>query len=371
MVVSTNFSGIRLLRKNTLPAVLLALGLVLAVLLREPLERLPATVDWDTIITLCGLLLITTGVKESGFFYLAAYRISRHIGSLRMLALFLVFVSALLSVFLTNDIALFIVVPLTLGLQQISNDDYSRIIIFEALAVNVGSALTPIGNPQNIFLWHRWGVSFPVFVAQMAPLAAVMAACLLAATLVCFAPAPIRVTDRQHPGVDRILFGLSAFLLAAFIVSIELGFEKYFIAVVFLCMLLARIRVVLKTDWGLLLLFVLLFIDLNLVFRLAPVQHLIALVDFSRPRVLFLSGAFMSQVISNVPSAIVLAKYSSAYKIIAYGVNVGGNGLVIGSFANLIALRFIKKPRKNLLFHVYSIPFFLVTLAIACFCLIP
>ncbi len=371
MAAKTNYSGITLLRKNTLPAVLLVLGLVLAAWLREPLERLPAAVDWDTIITLCGLLLITTGVKESGFFYLAAYRISRHIGSMRLLALFLVFLSALLSVFLTNDIALFIVVPLTLSLQQISNDDYSRIIIFEALAVNVGSALTPIGNPQNIFLWHRWGVSFPVFVQEMAPVVAVLSICLLAATLLCFAPAPIHVTDRQHPGVDRVLFGLSAFLLAAFIASIELDFEKYFLAVVFLCMLLARIRVILKTDWGLILLFVLLFVDLHLVCRLAPIQRLVAMADFSRPRVLFLSGALMSQAISNVPSAIVLAKYSSAFKIIAYGVNVGGNGLVIGSFANLIALRFIEKPRKNLLFHAYSVPFFLVTLTIVYFYLVP
>ncbi len=368
---NANFSGIRLLRKNTLPAVLLALGLVLAVVLREPLERLPAMVDWDTIITLCGLLLITTGVKESGFFYLAAYRISRHIGNMRLLALFLVFLSALLSVFLTNDIALFIVVPLTLGLQRISNDDYSRIVVFEALAVNVGSALTPIGNPQNIFLWHRWGVSFPVFVREMAPVVAVLSICLLAATLIGFPSASIRVTDRQHPGVDRALFGLSAFLLVAFIASIELDLEKYFLTVVFLCMLLARIRVILKTDWGLILLFVLLFIDLHLVCRMAPVQHLIAMADFSRPRVLFLSGALISQAISNVPSAIVLAKYSSAFKIIAYGVNVGGNGLVIGSFANLIALRFIDKPRKNLLFHAYSVPFFLVTLAVVYFFMIP
>jgi len=358
-------TGVSVLKKNTLPIVLLGLSLGLAVFQRQPLERFPAMVDWNTIVTLCGLLLITTGIKESGLFYLAAYRISRQIRNERLLALFLVFVSAGLSVFLTNDIALFIIVPLTLCLQQISDNDCSRIIIFEAIAVNVGSALTPIGNPQNIFLWHQWGVSFPVFVKEMAPLVLIMSAWLLVGILICFSPTRIRLTDRQHPVVDRGLFWLSAVLLVAFIISVELRYEKYFLAVVFLSLLLARVRVILKTDWGFILLFILLFINLHLICQLAIVQRLLALLDFSRPATLYFSGALMSQGISNVPAAILLAKYSTSFKIIAYGVNIGGNGLVIGSFANLIALRFIERPHKNLLFHVYSIPFFLVTLASA------
>ena len=197
-----------------------------------------------------------------------------------------------------------------------------------------------------------------------------MSAWLLAAVLFCFPSSAIRVANRQHPLVDRGLFWLCALLLVAFIVSVEVGYEKYLLGVVFLSLLLARIRVILKTDWGLILLFVLLFIDLHLVCRLAPVQRLIGLVDFTRPDVLYFSGALMSQAISNVPSAILLANYSSAFKIIAYGVNIGGNGLVIGSFANLIALRFIERRCKHLLFHAYSVPFFVATLATAYFFLI-
>ncbi|MCL7680038.1 SLC13 family permease, partial [Klebsiella pneumoniae] len=87
----------------------------------------------------------------------------------RSLALFLVCAAALLSTFLTNDVALFIVVPLTLTLKKLCAIPVNRLIIFEALAVNAGSLLTPIGNPQNILLWGRSGLAFGEFILHMAP----------------------------------------------------------------------------------------------------------------------------------------------------------------------------------------------------------
>jgi len=175
-----------ILKKNTLAIVLGMVAFGLALGAGAPIDKIPALVDWQTIITLSGLLIVTTGIKESGLFYFLAYRISRRIDNERLLALFLVFLSAVLSMLVTNDITLFITVPLTLSLQKISENDYSKLIIFEAIAVNVGSALTPIGNPQNIFLWHQWGISFLVFVREMAPLVLIMSTILLIMTLLCF-----------------------------------------------------------------------------------------------------------------------------------------------------------------------------------------
>ncbi|NHL56188.1 hypothetical protein G6X41_00010, partial [Staphylococcus aureus] len=96
------------------------------------------------------------------------------------LFLFWVVGGALLSTFLTHDVALFIVVPLTLTLKKWCAIPVNRLIIFEALAVNAGSLLTPIGNPQNILLWGRSGLSFFGFIGQMLPLAAAMMLTLLA-----------------------------------------------------------------------------------------------------------------------------------------------------------------------------------------------
>ncbi len=351
------------LKRNILTALLLSVAFGLAYVLRQPISLFPSMVDWTTIVTLAGLLLITTGIKESGMFYLLAYRMARKIENERILALFLVFLAAIFSTFLTNDIALFIVVPLTLTLQEIVRSDYSKIIIFEALGVNAGSSLTPIGNPQNIFLWHQWGISFPGFVKEMAPLVLIMGVWLLLSTLACFSPRKIQVRENSHQSVDRGLFILSLGMLAAFIIATERGYGLWFLPVVFLSMTLIKKDLLFRCDWGLIVFFMAVFVDVHLACQLQPIRQLFGVLDLHQPGMLFLSGALLSQVISNVPAAILLAHHSADFKMIAYGVNIGGNGLVIGSFANLIALRFCKGAKTYLIFHLFSLPYFLVTLS--------
>ena len=124
--------------------------------------------------------MLTKGVELSGYFDVLGRKMVRRFATERKLALFMVFSAALLSTFLTNDVALFIVVPLTLTLRKLCEIPVTRLIIFEALAVNAGSLLTPIGNPQNILLWGRSGLSFTAFTGQMAPLALAIVASLLA-----------------------------------------------------------------------------------------------------------------------------------------------------------------------------------------------
>ena len=131
---------------------LILLGLLLACFAPFSLRQLPAAVDWSTILTLGGLLMLTKGIEASGYFDVLGRRLVQRFQSERSLALFLTAAAALLSTFLTNDVALFILVPLTLTLRRYSSLPIARLVIFEALAVNAGSLLTPIGNPQNILL---------------------------------------------------------------------------------------------------------------------------------------------------------------------------------------------------------------------------
>lgn len=363
-------AGFSFFKRNIFLLFLVILSAGLAFFIRPPLGHFLAFVDWNTIMTLSGLLLITMGVKESGFFYFLAYRISRQIHNERLLALFLIFVSALLSMFLTNDIALFIIVPLTLSLQDIADNDYSKMVVFEALAVNVGSALTPIGNPQNIFLWRQWGISFPVFIKEMAPLVLLLSVLLFAFTFLAFPKKNIKPNHFQHPRVNRKMFFLSAILLILFILAIELKYEPYFLIIVFFSFLLFYRRVILKTDWALIFLFIFIFIDIRLLCQLKQSQYLLHQSDFGNVKTLFFSGALLSQIISNVPATVLLSQYSSHFKIMAYGVNIGGNGFIIGSFANLIALNFLRSKNKYLIFHLYSIFFFFATFFLAWYLLI-
>ena len=118
-------------------------------------------------------------------------------------------------------------------------------------------------------------------------------------------------------------------------------------------------------DWALLLVFVLMFIDLRLLSQLDVVQAWIKSFDLAQLPRLYLAGIAASQVVSNVPAAILLAEYSRDWRIIAYAVNVGGFGLMIGSLANIIALRMAPDRRAWITFHAYSLPFLLVASALA------
>ena len=339
---------------------LLAL-VVLELLVGKPLSRFPAYVDWNTIVTLTGLLLITTAIKESRFFYWLAYRISARITNERNLALFLVTASAILAMFLTNDIALFIIVPLTLSLQKISGSNYIKFIVFEAIAVNAGSTFTGIGNPQNIHLWHQWQISFPLFSLKMLPLEGILLFWLLIGTIWVFPAKKIHSDSRQKEKVNRSLFWSSVFIFILFLISAELHYDAYLLAILFVYYSITKKTVIKNADWKLILLFVIIFIDVHLLYRLDLVNRFMESLNLKNTYTLFASGVFLSQIISNVPATLLLLKYSDSFKVITLAVNVGGNGLLIASFANIIALHFARNPKKYLYFHRYSLLYLLVT----------
>jgi len=159
----------------------------------------------------------------------------------------------------------------------------AKLVIFQALAVNAGSALTPIGNPQNIFLWQYSEAAFSGFVLAMLPVVAVMMAGLMLLTFVAFRSRPLAVDPRNRRALERPLLAVSLALYIPF---------------------------------------------------------------------LLLAGAALSQFVSNVQAAIVLAEYSADWRTIAWGVSVGGFGTAIASLANVIALRMLGERRAWWTFHL-------------------
>jgi len=120
-----------------------------------------------------------------------------------------------------------------------------------------------------------------------------------------------------------------------------------------------------QIDWALLLVFILMFIDLRLIAELPAVQELVGAAGLDDARRLYLAGVFASQVISNVPAAILLAEHADDWRVIAWVVNVGGFGLLIGSLANLIALRLLGERQAWWRFHAWSLPFIGVVASLA------
>ncbi len=345
----------------------LTLLLLMGILLFFNLKALPFLfhyVDWVTIVTLTGLLVISTGIKESNALDRISLKIFQKVRTERGLAFFLVLISALFSMFLTNDITLFIIVPLTLSLQRFLKNDIKKMVIFEALAVNVGSTLTPIGNPQNLLLWHMWKVSFFSFILNMLPLELSMMTVLLGFSACVFKKRKLTVMERQPFELDKKLSGVSFLFLALYIVLLEFHVARFSVAFLFLFYLLFFRRVLKKVDWFLLFVFILMFMDVHLFSNFPFVVNIVKTMDLSKPlHVFFLSVGF-SQIASNVPAAIFVSKFSNLYLPIVYGVNIGGNGFVIGSLANLIALRMVKGRKIYSDFHKYSFVYFFITILI-------
>ncbi|MDU4391576.1 MAG: SLC13 family permease [Klebsiella michiganensis] len=317
-------------------------------------------IDLHTIITLSGLMLLTKGIELSGYFDVIGRKMARRFVTERQLAIFMVLAAALLSTFLTNDVALFIVVPLTLTLKKWCAIPTSRLIIFEALAVNAGSLLTPIGNPQNILLWGRSGLSFIAFIEQMLPLALSMMATLLVLCWICFPPQPLHFHhgDKSAQWQRRLVWSCLFFYLV-FLVTLETKQELWGLGILFIGFFIVARGVVLKVDWSLLLVFVVMFIDVHLLTQLPVLQGLLERVGNLSPLQLWLTAIGLSQVISNVPSTILLLNYVPSSALLAWAVNVGGFGLLPGSLANLIALRMAGDRRIWWRFHLYSLPLLL------------
>ncbi|RFA26819.1 transporter [Alkalilimnicola ehrlichii] len=329
--------------------------------------ELPGLVDWHTIAALAGLIVLSRGLEESGYLAQCGRWLLSRVRGERTLALFLVGFSAALSAVVTNDVALFIVVPLTLGLRVVSELPVGRLIVFEALAVNAGSAISPIGNPQNLFLWQASGVGFFEFVSVMAPLSLVLMLILVLAVPLAFSRKPIRVAgDFESPVLNKRLLWLSLLSYLPFLLLVETGWGPYAaLAVLVLYAGLYR-RVVLGVDWLLLLIFVLMFVDLGLLASLPAFQLLGSHIE-QWPGGMFTAGVLFSQLISNVPAAIFLEGLADDWQRLAWGVSVGGFGLAIGSLANLIALRLARQRGLWREFHWWSVPVLIVScVAVAC-----
>lgn len=342
----------------------LALLFMFMVLFPQEIPNYPAFVDWKTIGSLAGLLVITTALGESGYINTISMELLRRLKTERELAIFFVLFSALISTFLTNDIALFVVVPLTLSIQRMMGSNLSKLIIFEAISVNVGSALTPIGNPQNLFLWHRWNISFMGFVFKMLPLVSILLLVLLGFMWITFSEKKVvcmfmdNVSQKQD---RRSLFIFSMTMLILYVSFLKMGWSYYILPMLFVLYFIFFNDVLSKVDWFLLLFFVVIFIDFHIISTLPFIADIVDKLDLALSSNVFFLSLFLSQFVSNVPAGVFVSKFSHNWLAISYGVNVGGNGLVVSSLANLIALRLLRDRKAWVDFHRYSIPYFLLT----------
>lgn len=334
----------------------------LALIDPQPLSSYRQWLQLPTLTGLLGLLIAIQGIRDSGWVQHAAVATVSRMHSLRSLGLLLVAATALLSTVLTNDVSLFLIVPLTLAVGAITNLPVARLVVLEALAVNAGSTLSPIGNPQNLLLWQHSQLSFLQFLWNMLPAAAVML--VLVAALAFFWLPRQRITlARENIDDTPVSARLGLASLAALmgmVPMIEYGHAPLGAAVLLILYVLLARASLKRVDWLLLITFAAIFVGLGHVAALPLIGHALSHLDLHQPLTLYASGIVASQLISNVPATVLLLNRVPDVMALAVAVNVGGFGIVVGSLANLIALRLAGQRHGLALFHWVSIPFLLL-----------
>ncbi|HUA78838.1 MAG TPA: SLC13 family permease [Dyella sp.] len=339
-----------------------ALAAALGLIDPQPWTHYQRWLQLPTLCGLLGLLIAIQGIRDSGLIQRFAGALVARMHSLRGVGLLLVSMTAVLSMVLTNDVSLFLIVPLTVAIGGMSNLPVLRMAILEALAVNAGSTLSPIGNPQNLLIWQHTQIPFMQFVGSMLPAALAMFALVAALTWIWLPKERVQLyADRLdgHP-ISMSLALLSFVSLAMMVLMMEHGHAPLGALLLVIPFALFSWRSLARIDWFLMATFAAIFLGLGHFADLQIVDRALGEIDLHQPLALYLSGIVSSQLISNVPATVLLLNRVPDAMALAVAVNVGGFGMVIGSLANLIALRLAKQPHAMRLFHEVSVPFLLV-----------
>lgn len=293
--------------------------------------------DVKTLTCLFCVLAVVCALKNINFFYILARKIVKSFKNTRMSILALVYITFIGSMLIANDMALLTFLPL--GYFVLSSTGTEKHMAFtfimQNIAANLGGMLTPFGNPQNLYLYTKFQIPNLEFMSIMAP---PFAAAVLLITVVCLfiKKEPLEIADEKVELNPR----RTALYLVLFVLSIAIVFREipYWIGLIVIpaVLIFADRRALMSVDYPLLLTFVFFFVFSGNMARIEAVRALFsALLEKSTLLVSILS----CQVISNVPSAILLSQFTDNYADLLVGVNIGGTGTLIASLASLITFR--------------------------------
>lgn len=294
--------------------------------------------DFKTLTCLFCVLAVVCALKNINFFYILADKIVRIFKNAKISVLALVYITSIGSMLIANDMALLTFLPLGyFVLTATSKRKYMAFtFIMQNIAANLGGMLTPFGNPQNLYLYSKYNISNAEFISIMLLPFAFSVVIITACCLIFVKSEPLILKDENMPLNKK----RTVLYLALFSLSIVIVFRviPYWIGLLIIPpMLLIFDRKALKNvDYGLLLTFVFFFIFAGNMARIDAVKELFSSL-LNKSTLLFSIAS--CQIISNVPSAILLSQFTQNYKDLLVGVNIGGVGTLIASLASLITFR--------------------------------
>ncbi|MBQ4353504.1 MAG: citrate transporter [Clostridia bacterium] len=334
-------------RKNPVLSIAALLAVITSVIV-PPDAKYIGYFDFRTLTCLFCTLAVICALKEIRFFYVCAERIIALMKNLRLAAIALVTITFIGSMLIANDMALITFLPLGyLVLSCTGKEKYmAYIFILQNIAANLGGMLTPFGNPQNLYLYSTFAIGAGDFMRTMLP---PFLLSVLIIMLCCLVLPADPIAYKGEPSV--MPKGKLVFYLALFALSILIVFRSipYWIGLIVIpaALLFADRKALAEVDYGLLLTFVCFFIFSGNMARIPQVSALMQSLVGHSPKLTLVCSALSCQAISNVPSAILLSKFTENWRALLYGVNIGGCGTIISSLASLITFRTFMSHHKG------------------------
>ena len=299
-------------------------------------------INFKVLAILFALMLVVNALVRIGTFDYITGRLLLKIHSEKNMSLFFVALAYFMSMLLTNDVTLVTLVPLAIMVLSAFHDRrrlmYTLIIM--TAAANLGSMLTPIGNPQNLYLFTEYRFRLGDFLLMMLPYSTASFILVLLCTVV------LNRTDKtvdkavintpSTPKTGMLILYSILFAICILTVSNLLDY-RIMLAVVIAVMLLADRKAFAGVDYSLLLTFVFFFVLIGNLGRVEAIHNALSnIVDKN----VVLTAVLSSQIISNVPAAMLLSAFTQNGRALTIGVNLGGLGTLIASMASLITYKF-------------------------------
>lgn len=327
-------------------------------------------IDFRVLCLLFCLMAVIAGFNKTGVFLLLSKKLLHKVSTTRSLCYVLIMLCFFTSMWITNDVALITFVPFTILLLAMTGQSKHLIyvIVLQTIAANLGSILTPIGNPQNLYLYSYYKVPIIEFFRITLPIT-LISFVLLSSTVLLIKKETLIFTQPRNEKINTVhWFNIGFYsILFLFCLCSVLHLIDYrtTLIIVILCTLVFDRNTLKSVDYSLLLTFLCFFIFVGNIGNITMIQDYLA--NLIKARELLVS-IILSQGISNVPAAVLLSTFTKDYKALILGTNLGGLGTLVASLASLISYKFYcktkdAKPLKYLcIFTLYNF----ILLALLC-----
>lgn len=303
-------------------------------------------IDLHVLSLLLCLMAVVAGFQACGVFRCLTYELLKRCKSGKLLGLILVLLPFFSSMLVTNDVALLVFVPFTIALlaEMGCSESVIPILVLQTVAANLGSMATPVGNPQNLFLYSEYSLTGAEFFGTTLPLTALSLIALSISSLPVL-PGKLPAMKLQEEKIDnpiKLIIYAVLFVVCLLTVFHVIHFGVM-LGIVVLCIAVTDRKILLKPDFALLATFVCFFIVSGNLGRIEAVNLFLRNL-LNKSTLLTSVGA--SQIISNVPAAVLLSGFTDNWKELLEGVNIGGLGTPIASLASLITLKLYLRSEK-------------------------